>query len=49
MTANVYYDPAKFGLTPIGEIDFSSGSYEFDILAVWRDHSGAFRWGRDSG
>lgn len=33
---NVYYDPAKFGLTTIGEIDWSSGSYEFDLTVVWK-------------
>lgn len=36
MRANPYYDPDKFDLETIGEIDWSSGSYEFDLTVVWR-------------
>jgi hypothetical protein len=47
---DLYYDPAKFGLETIGEIDWSSGSYEFDYTVVWRRTSdGAFVFGEDSG
>jgi hypothetical protein len=31
---NIYYNPEKFGLATVGEIDWSSGSYEFDITVV---------------
>lgn len=31
---NIYYDPEKFGLTTVGEIDWSTGSYEFDLTVV---------------
>jgi hypothetical protein len=48
--ANIYYDPDKFGLTPVGEIDWSSGSYEFDYTVVWkRDLDGRFVYAEDSG
>jgi hypothetical protein len=33
---NVYSDPPKFGLTIVGEIEWSSGCYQFDITAVYR-------------
>lgn len=43
-----YDAPEKHGLTRIGELDFSSGSYEFDITAVFWDGK-QFVWGDDSG
>lgn len=47
---NVYYDPEKFDLSPVGDIDFSSGSYEFDMTVVWRRGSdGLFFYADDSG
>lgn len=47
---NVYYDPAKFGLTTIGEIDWSSGSYEFDLTVVFkREADGVFLYADDFG
>lgn len=47
---DVYYSPEKFGLTTIGEIDWSSGSCEFDLTVVWkRDADGTFWYGEDSG
>ena len=50
MGMDVYYDPEKFGLTTIGEADFSSGSYEFDLFVVWQDNAtGDLLWGQDSG
>lgn len=35
--SNVYYNPEKFGLTTVGELDYSSGSYEFNYTVVWVD------------
>lgn len=32
---NIYYDPEKFGLKVVGELEYSSGSYEFDTRVVW--------------
>lgn len=50
---NVYYDPIKFGLDIVGEIDVG-GSYEFDKFVVWSrrawDGAGSrFVYGTDSG
>lgn len=48
--ANIYYDPQKFDLRIVGEVDWSDGSYQFDLFVVWqRESDGAFFWGRDSG
>ena len=46
---NVYYDPEKFGLTPVDEIDLSSGSYEYDKIVVWKNADGKHFWARDAG
>jgi hypothetical protein len=46
---NIYYDPEKFGLTTVGEVELSSGSYEFDLFVVWQDSTGRYLWGQDSG
>lgn len=46
---DVYYQPEKFGLTPVAEIDYSSGSYEFHIRVVWRHSSGLILTARDAG
>ena len=35
----IYISPEKYGLREIGELDFSSGAYEFDLLVVWQDVS----------
>lgn len=47
---DIYYSPEKFDLEVVGEIDFSSGSYEFDLTVVWRDtETGALYYADDSG
>lgn len=43
-----YHDPAKFGLTMVGSIDFRD-AYEFDIVAVFRDQQGRLGYLKDSG
>lgn len=43
-----YYSPEAFGLTKVAEIDYSSGSYEFDIRCVWKHATGLYM-ARDSG
>jgi hypothetical protein len=48
-TPDVYYQPEKFDLTPIGEIEWSSGSYEFDLTVVWRHEDGRLFYANDSG
>lgn len=46
---NVYYNPEKHGLTPLGEVD-TADSYEFAKLVVWRrDEDGVMFWATDSG
>ena len=47
--SSIYYAPEKFGLSEIGELDFSSGSYEFDYTVVWKDQDGRLWYGEDSG
>lgn len=48
--ANVYYDPEEFGLVGVDNIDYSSGSYEFDTRVVWfHEATGVFYTARDSG
>lgn len=46
---NVYYEPEKFGLTVVGELEYSSGDYEFDTRVVWQHADGKFYTARDSG
>lgn len=46
---NLYYSPEAFNLSFVGEIEWSSGSYEFDLTAVWRTNSGQFVFAEDSG
>ncbi len=47
---NVYYSPEQFGLEPVAEIDYSSGSYEFDLRVIWRHkETGQLYTARDSG
>lgn len=46
----MYYDPAKFGLEPVGEIEWSSGSYESALTVVWKRISdGRLVYAEDSG
>jgi hypothetical protein len=45
----IYYQPEKFGLTPVGEIEWGSGSYSFDLTVVWRREDGSLVYGEDSG
>lgn len=49
MDSNIYYSPEKFGLTTVAEIEYSSGSYEFDTRVVWKDQQGKLFTDRDSG
>jgi hypothetical protein len=47
--SNIYYNPQDFGLTIVGEVEFSSGCYEFDTSVLWRSDAGEFYIGDDSG
>jgi hypothetical protein len=46
---NIYDNPEKFGLTPLGEIEFSEPNYSFDFAVVWVTENGAYYYGQDSG
>jgi len=46
---NVYYAPESWGLELVGEIEYSSGSYEFDTRVIWKDKNNQFFTARDSG
>lgn len=46
---DVYYQPEKFGLKPVAEVDYSDGCYQFDIRIVWRHEDGTLYTMRDSG
>lgn len=47
---DVYYQPEKFGLEKVAEIDYSDRSYCFDSRTVWRHKkSGKLYTARDSG
>lgn len=49
MYKNAYYSPEEFGLTMVGSFDYRNGSWEFDILALWKDAAGTLYWASDSG
>jgi hypothetical protein len=44
-----YHQPERFGLTLLGEIEWGSGCFEFDLTAVWVDQDGQVYWADDSG
>ena len=46
--SNVYYDPEKFGLRVVAELE-RGGGYEFDTLMVWQRQDGALVWAQDAG
>jgi len=46
---NIYYDPEKFGLRIVSEIEYSDAPYEFDMRVVWVDAEGKLYTLRDSG
>lgn len=47
---NIYYNPEAYGLEIVAEIEYSSGSYEFDTRVVWKEKKAKKYWTmRDSG
>ena len=46
---NLYSNPEKFGLTVVGEVDWSDGNYNFDITAVYRRVDGHLAYAEDAG
>ena len=49
MSVNLYSNPEKFGLTPVGEIEWSDGCYQFDVTAVYRRTDGSLVYAEDAG
>lgn len=48
--SNVYYHPENCGLEVVAEIEYSDGSYQFDMRVVWRHlETGVLYTQRDSG
>lgn len=50
-SADIYYQPEKFGITPVGEVEWDEESYSFNITAVWqsKEDPKLFYWAQDSG
>lgn len=47
---SIYYDPKPLQLEVVGEVEFSSGSYEFDLVVVWyHPTSKSFYYSHDAG
>jgi hypothetical protein len=47
---NPYYNPEKFGLEIVAQVDYCSGSYEFDQRIIWKHkETGKLYTARDSG
>lgn len=50
MNSNIYYQPTKFNLKMVGDIQWGEAWYNFDITAVWyHEDAGKFYVGSDSG
>jgi len=49
MSSNPHYNPENFGLSVLAEVEYSSGSYEFDTRIVWIDKEGKLYTARDEG
>lgn len=48
--ATIYSSPESYGLETIGEIDFSDGHYQFNLIVVWRHlATGVFYYASDYG
>lgn len=45
---DVYHQPEKFGLEPIGEIEWTEPDYSFDFTVVWKKDSDYY-FASDSG
>ncbi len=46
---NIYYNPEKYGLEPVGAIDWNDEPYEFDMTAVWKDERDRYYYASDAG
>jgi hypothetical protein len=46
---DVYYNPEKFGLKTVGEIEWNGNAYEFYITVIWKNDAGEYFMATDSG
>lgn len=47
---SVYYNPEKFGLSVVAEIDDDRANYSFNTIVVWKhNETGKLYWAQDSG
>jgi hypothetical protein len=46
---NPYYNPEGLDLSPVGELEYSDGDYQFDTRVVWKHDSGRLYTARDAG
>jgi hypothetical protein len=46
---NLYYHPENSDLETVGEVEWTEPCWSFDLTVVWRDSTGMFYWGSDSG
>lgn len=48
---DIYYQPEKFGIKPIGEVEWDDESYQFNFTVVWQSLTdpAVFYWATDSG
>lgn len=46
---NILTNPEEFGLVKVGNTDLADTPGQFDLAAVWRDNSGDYLWGYDTG
>lgn len=45
----IYWNPEDFGLSVVGEIQWTEPCCDFDLTVLWRDATGKLYWGDDSG
>lgn len=48
-TPDVYYQPEKFGLKIIADVEWDHEDYQFNMTVVWQDEDGNFYMADDSG
>lgn len=46
---DLYSQPEKFGLTPVGELNDPEANWSFDTFVVWKHEDGKIYWANDSG
>lgn len=47
--SNLYYSPEHFGLESVADLEMVGESYQFDLVAVWKNMKHEFFWAQDSG